>query len=76
LRRETSVAVKLEDGVLVEGVVDLAFLDESGTWMVVDFKTDFEIAGRIEEYRNQVALYAGAIMQATDRVSRGVLLRL
>ena len=75
LRRETPVAIELEDGLLVEGVVDLAFLDESGSWMVVDFKTDFEIGGRIDEYRNQVSLYAKAISRASRLPSRGVLLR-
>ena len=75
LRRETPVAMELEDGLLVEGVVDLAFLDESGSWTVVDFKTDFEIEGRIDEYRNQVALYGLAISQATSRPVNGVLLR-
>ena len=76
LRRETPVAIELEDGLLVEGVVDLAFLDESGSWTVVDFKTDFEIEGRIEEYRNQVALYAKAISRASGLPSNGALLRL
>ncbi|MFY9573342.1 MAG: UvrD-helicase domain-containing protein [Blastocatellia bacterium] len=77
-RRETPIALKLEDGLLVEGIVDLAFIDESdpGTWMVVDFKTDFEIAGRLEEYRSQVALYAEAIARATGLRANGMLLRL
>jgi ATP-dependent exoDNAse (exonuclease V) beta subunit len=76
LRRETPVAIELEDGLLVEGIVDLAFMDESGSWVVVDFKTDFEIEGRIEEYRNQVSLYAKAISRASGLPSGGVLLRL
>jgi hypothetical protein len=35
-RRETPIAVQLEDGILVEGKVDLAFRDESdpGSWTV------------------------------------------
>ncbi|HWO00016.1 MAG TPA: PD-(D/E)XK nuclease family protein, partial [Blastocatellia bacterium] len=76
LHRETPIAIELEDGLLVEGVVDLAFIDESGSWTVVDFKTDFEIEGRIDEYRNQVALYAKAITVASGLPSRGALLRL
>jgi ATP-dependent exoDNAse (exonuclease V) beta subunit len=76
LRRETPVAIELEDGTLVEGVVDLAFRDESGLWTVVDFKTDFEIEGRIEEYRHQVELYARAIVKATGASIRGILLRI
>jgi ATP-dependent helicase/nuclease subunit A len=77
-RRETPIAMQLEDGLLVEGKVDLAFLDEAepGTWTVVDFKTDFEIEGRLEEYREQVALYALAISRATKLGVKGVLLRM
>jgi ATP-dependent helicase/nuclease subunit A len=77
-RRETPIAMHLEDGTLVEGKVDLAFLDdaEPGTWVVVDFKTDFEIAGRLDEYQRQVALYAIAISRATKLGVKGVLLRL
>jgi hypothetical protein len=56
----------------------LAFTDESDleSWIVVDFKTDFEIAGKLEEYRNQVGLYARAIGRATGLRTRGILLRL
>jgi ATP-dependent helicase/nuclease subunit A len=77
-RRESPIAMQLEDGTLVEGIVDLAFTDESDlkTWIVVDFKTDFEISGRLDEYRNQVLLYALAISRATSQPANGVLLRL
>lgn len=77
-RRETPVAMLIEDGTMVEGIVDLAFLDGAGpvTWTVIDFKTDFEIAGRLDEYCKQVALYAQAISQATSQPASGVLLRL
>jgi ATP-dependent helicase/nuclease subunit A len=75
-RRESPVAVQLDDGLLVEGVVDLAFTENQKTWIVVDFKTDFEIAGRLGEYRNQVALYARAIEKASGMRTQGVLLRL
>jgi len=74
-RRETPVAMRLPDGVLVEGVVDAAFRDDRDGWTVLDFKTDVEIAGRLEEYRRQVALYARAIAQSTGVPARGVLLR-
>ena len=56
-RRETPLASRLDDGTLVEGVVDVAF-EEAGGWTVVDFKTDVELAGRRDEYARQVSLYA------------------
>jgi len=76
-RREAPIAIQLEDGILVEGVVDAAFYEDEPepAWTVVDFKTDVEIAGRIEVYRRQVDLYTRAIARATGRAARGVLLR-
>ena len=65
----------MQDGTLVEGIVDLAF-EEAGEWTVVDYKTDREIAAAGEDrYRRQVALYASAIAQATGQPARGVLVR-
>ena len=73
-RRETPVTCMLPDGVLVEGIVDLAF-EQGGAWVVVDYKTDRELAVLGEEqYRLQVALYASAIAQATGAPCDGVLL--
>jgi len=65
-------------GTIVEGNADLAILEQSepATWTVVDFKTDFEIEGKLEEYREQVALYARAISRATGLGVKGILLRL
>ena len=74
-RREVPIAIQLEDGVIVEGVIDLAFQDE-GVWTVIDYKTDFEIKGRLEEYKKQVGLYALAVSRATGQEVRAVLLRL
>lgn len=73
-RREAPVALTLDDGSLVEGVLDVAFLDDDG-WTVVDLKTDVALAGRLAEYRRQVALYARAVARATGRPARGVLFR-
>jgi ATP-dependent helicase/nuclease subunit A len=76
-RREAPIVLRLEEGGLVEGVVDVAFQDEGprGSWTVVDFKTDVEIGARLAEYRRQVGLYARAIAHATGFPARAVLLR-
>jgi len=78
LRREVPIGLELEDGVMVEGVIDLAFQEQrpDSPWTVIDFKTDFEVKGRLEEYQNQVLLYALAISRATGLETRPVLLRL
>jgi ATP-dependent helicase/nuclease subunit A len=73
-RRETPVTCTLPDGTLVEGVVDLAF-EDGGKWVVVDYKTDHELAALGEDrYRLQVAIYASAIARATGAPCDGVLL--
>jgi ATP-dependent exoDNAse (exonuclease V) beta subunit len=77
-RREVPVALKLDAGTMVEGVIDLAFQEKQagGPWTVIDYKTDFEVKGRLEEYRNQVSLYALAISRATGMPAHPILLRL
>jgi hypothetical protein len=67
----------LKDGTIAEGVIDAAFYEDEPTplWTVVDFKTDVEIASRLDEYHRQVRLYGQAIANATGVPARGVLLR-
>jgi ATP-dependent helicase/nuclease subunit A len=74
-RRETSVTCALEDGRLVEGIVDLAF-EEQGAWTIVDYKTDRELATEEDRYRRQVAFYASAIARATGAPASAVLVRI
>ena len=74
-RRETPITWTAPDGTMIEGIVDLAF-EERGVWIVVDYKTDREIAAAGEEqYRRQVALYAEAIASTTGGSAVGVLVR-
>jgi ATP-dependent exoDNAse (exonuclease V) beta subunit len=69
------VTLTQHDGVIVEGVVDLAFLEDD-FWTVVDFKTDQELASGLERYKRQVRLYCTAVAAATGQQSRGVLMHL
>jgi ATP-dependent exoDNAse (exonuclease V) beta subunit len=73
-RRESPVALRDAEGVVVDGVIDLAFPEGDG-WVVVDFKTDRELERDLDAYRRQVALYARAVAAATGRAARGVLVR-
>ena len=76
LRREVPVVVGTAAG-MVEGVVDLAFVDAVDGpegWTVIDFKTDAEIDFRRPIYEAQVREYATAITAATNAPSRAVLL--
>ena len=72
--RETPVTLRLESGAIVEGNVDLAYV-ENNEVVVVDFKTDRELEGAVENYRRQVQVYAAAIGEALKRPARAVLMR-
>jgi ATP-dependent helicase/nuclease subunit A len=74
-RREVPVAWRDPDGLLIEGVVDLAF-EQSEGWTVVDFKTDEEFRGNETAYRRQVAMYAAAIRAANGARVSALLMRL
>jgi ATP-dependent exoDNAse (exonuclease V) beta subunit len=77
LRRETPVLLRREDGILVEGMVDLAFREETPEfqgWMVVDFKTYRELESNQSQYATQVGLYVEAVEKATNPSARRILL--
>ncbi len=75
VRREAPLQYVEEDGTVVEGYVDLAYLvPEADKWVVVDFKTDAMIGDRLPVYTAQVAHYCRGIAKATGRVAEGVLL--
>ena len=80
VRRETPLTLRKSDGVLVEGVVDLAYSD-GAKWIAVDFKSDLHfgddprlsVISPPAEYRRQVAIYARAIETATGLPCEPVL---
>ncbi len=71
--REYPVTLRLEDGKMLEGVVDLAFV-ERGAWIVVDFKTDADLGERRAQYERQLRWYAYALARLTGMDARGILL--
>jgi ATP-dependent helicase/nuclease subunit A len=73
VRRETPVTFVDDDGVVVDGKVDLAF-EEADGWTVVDFKTSREMEPDAALQRRQLALYARGIAQATGTPARGIVL--
>ena len=77
IRRETPVLLMLEDGSVAEGVLDLAFREQTPVfdgWSVVDFKTDQEFSAASSHYIAQVDLYVRAVQAATDLPARGLIL--
>jgi ATP-dependent helicase/nuclease subunit A len=76
--REVPVSLRLDNDEtvpqLVDGQVDLAYETGDG-WVIVDFKTDIEIASAQDAYKQQVAFYVEAVQRATGQKATGVLLR-
>jgi ATP-dependent exoDNAse (exonuclease V) beta subunit len=70
--RELPIHLLLEDGRLLEGVIDLAFVEQE-RWVVVDFKSDSLHAAR---YERQLRWYLYALSQVTGREGTGHLLRI
>jgi ATP-dependent exoDNAse (exonuclease V) beta subunit len=64
--------LRLEDGRLLEGVIDLAFVEQD-RWVVVDFKSDSLNAAR---YERQLQWYLYALSKLTGREAAGHLLRI
>jgi ATP-dependent exoDNAse (exonuclease V) beta subunit len=73
--REAPVTVVREDGMLIEGTVDLAYEADDG-FVVIDFKTDRPEGELLARYRRQVGWYVAAIAGATGTPARGVLMLL
>jgi len=75
--RECPLMIRLADGIAVEGVADLAFAENSSggaVWTVVDFKTDVDVAARLDEYRAQIRFYVRAVRESTGRPASGAIL--
>jgi ATP-dependent helicase/nuclease subunit A len=71
--RELPISLRKDSGSIFEGVIDLAF-QESGNWIVVDFKTDADRRDRQSRYRRQVAWYVYAMEKVTGTPASGCLL--
>jgi ATP-dependent helicase/nuclease subunit A len=71
--REYPVTLKLDDGRMLEGVIDLAFV-ENDAWTIVDFKTDADSRERREQYERQLQWYGHALSKLTELPARGFLL--
>ena len=62
---------ELEENVLVQGIIDLYYINDAGELILVDFKTDY-VENRdesilIDKYKVQLDLYKSALIQALGR---------
>lgn len=76
--REVPVALRIDDGTgtpqIIDGQIDLAYETDAG-WMVIDFKTDIEIATAEDAYVRQVSIYLDAVTRATGQPASGLILK-
>ena len=60
---------ELDENVLVQGVIDLYFIDENENIILVDYKTDYVANGKeqdvVNKYRKQIEIYKRALEEAT-----------
>jgi ATP-dependent exoDNAse (exonuclease V) beta subunit len=71
--REYPLTLRLEDGRLLEGVIDMAYV-EAGVWTIIDFKTDADVGDRRASYERQLQWYAYALAQLSGMSARAFLL--
>jgi ATP-dependent helicase/nuclease subunit A len=62
LRREWPLTLQLDGASLLEGILDLAF-EENGAWIIVDFKSDADVAAHRTRYERQLRWYAYALQR-------------
>jgi ATP-dependent helicase/nuclease subunit A len=73
--REYPLVFELDDSRMLEGVIDLAFV-ENNQWVIVDFKTDADTLVRRGQYERQLQWYGFALMQLTTMPARAYLLEI
>jgi ATP-dependent helicase/nuclease subunit A len=73
LHRELPIILKLENQKVLEGIIDLAFLDQ-GTWQIVDFKTDADLTTNQAHYKRQLHWYAKALSTLNNAPAHAHLL--
>ena len=60
-----------EESVLVQGIIDLYYIDKENNLVLVDYKTDYVEAGReeslVQKYKSQLELYQKALESALDK---------
>lgn len=73
--REYPLVLKLADGRMLEGIIDLAFV-ENDRWTIVDFKTDADTSERRTQYVRQLQWYGFALRHLTGISASALLLEI
>ena len=67
------VTTEKDGGRLMEGIIDLAFVEDD-VWVIVDFKTDADVSKQRDQYSRQLQWYASALSRLTGLPARAYLL--
>jgi len=74
IHREWAFNLRVDQHTLLQGVIDLCFLEE-GQWILVDYKTDYANEETLlARYQNQLRWYARALSVITGRPVRQTLI--
>jgi ATP-dependent helicase/nuclease subunit A len=73
--RELPITLRTADGRMLEGMIDLAFV-ENGGWTMLDFKTDADLSAKREHYMRQLRWYALALTRLTGEPVTATLMAL
>jgi ATP-dependent helicase/nuclease subunit A len=73
--REYPLVSKLDDGRMLEGFIDLAFVEQD-RWVIVDFKTDADTSERRAQYERQLQWYGFALARLTGMPAEAWLLEI
>ncbi len=69
--KEENAENNLEENILVQGIIDLYYVDKEGNLILVDYKTDYVEPGKEEQlintYRKQLELYKEALEKAFNK---------
>jgi len=73
VHREYPIMLKLDEGKILEGMIDLVF-EADGAWNIIDFKTDADLASSRAHYKRQLQWYSLAISRLNKTPVRAYLL--
>ena len=71
--RELPILLKLDQNQILEGTIDLAFMEEDH-WIVIDFKTDADLDSQQPRYKRQLQWYLYSLYKITKTRAEGWLL--
>ncbi|HEY3741722.1 MAG TPA: UvrD-helicase domain-containing protein [Bryobacteraceae bacterium] len=69
VHREMPVTLRIDEQRVFEGIIDLAFVEGDGRWVIVDFKTTQDLDAHRDEYARQLEWYAYAVRQIRGGVA-------